>query len=88
MEYFSYEELKALKVKVIKQHGISKYEENCHEKSVSDTFECEAYFLVLETGAQGCCFFFFNTGLQSAPLGTRMWVLRQLHKKKTEKQNN
>ncbi|GFS04503.1 F-box/LRR-repeat protein 5 [Elysia marginata] len=41
MEYFSYEELKALKVKVIKQHGISKYEENYHEKFVSDSHETE-----------------------------------------------
>ncbi|GFN88863.1 F-box/lrr-repeat protein 5, partial [Plakobranchus ocellatus] len=41
MEYFSYEELKALKVKVIKQHGIYKYEESSCEKFVADSCESE-----------------------------------------------
>lgn len=48
MQYFSYEELKELKAKVIYQHDISKQseqEEYHHEKFVEDLCVCKSSFI-------------------------------------------
>ncbi|CAL1544915.1 unnamed protein product [Lymnaea stagnalis] len=48
MQYFSYEELKELKAKVIQQHCISKqHEDYLHEKFVADSCECNIYVCAL-----------------------------------------